>query len=330
MTSLTTLNTFGLVAEAEHFFTLSSESQLGELLQQAQLYQDYFILGGGSNVILNTYIRRFVIHNQLKGIHILRSSDEGVWVEVSAGEVWHDFVCYCLANKWYGLENLALIPGTVGAAPVQNIGAYGKEVKDYIDSVYALNLHTGEYRCFSREECLFAYRDSIFKHDAAHYLILRVVFYFPKVWRALVSYADLNSYPGITVQSSAQEVFDAVVKIRQHKLPDPKQIGNAGSFFKNPIVPAEQYMLLKAKFPALVAYPQVSGEYKLAAGWMIDQCGWKGKSLGRVAVHERQALVLVNGGGATMKDVKCIAQAIQKDVKQCYGVDIEPEPIFVE
>lgn len=330
MTLLTTLNTFGLVAEADHFFSLVSESQLEDLLAQVQQHQNYFVLGGGSNVILGAHVHRLVIHNQIKGIHVLRTSPEYTWVEVSAGEIWHEFVQYSLTQGWYGLENLALIPGTVGAAPVQNIGAYGKEVKDYIDSVYAVSLRTGEYRYFSRQECRFAYRDSVFKHEAADYLILRVVFCFPKQWHPVIAYADLSRYPGLGPQSSAQSIFDAVVAIRQQKLPDPKVLGNAGSFFKNPIVAKDKYYELKERYQELVAYPQENGSYKLAAGWLIDQCGWKGKSLGPVGVHARQALVLVNLGGATADDVKKLAKTIQQDVWHQYGVEIEPEPIFVD
>lgn len=330
MTSLTTLNTFGLVAHAAHFFLLSSESQLDELLALVRSREDYFILGGGSNVVLAPQVHRLVIHNQLKGIRALQSTQQGVWVEAAAGEKWHEFVRFCLEHGWFGLENLALIPGTVGAAPVQNIGAYGKEVKDYIHQVHAIQLSTGEVRIFSNEECRFAYRDSIFKHEAKDYLITKVVFYFPKQWSAKVDYADLRNYPNLNEQSTAQDIFDAVVTIRRHKLPDPNVLGNAGSFFKNPIVSAEKYRELKTNFAELIAYPQPDGRYKLAAGWLIDQCGWKGKSLGVVGVHERQALVLVNLGGATAVDIRRIAKAIEQDVWQRYGVQIEPEPIFVD
>lgn len=330
MAQLTALNTFGLVSEAEHFFELSSETQLHHLIEEVQQHQKYFVLGGGSNVVLEANIQRLVIHNQLKGIRKLRESEEGVWVEAASGEIWHTFVAYCLCHGWYGLENLALIPGTVGASPVQNIGAYGKEVKDYIYQVNAVHLRTGERKCFSNQECLFSYRDSIFKHEASDFLILSVEFYFPKAWRAQISYADLSRYPGLTENSSAQQVFDAVVDIRQQKLPNPAVMGNAGSFFKNPIVSSQQYHMIHAQFPNIVAYQQEDGSYKLAAGWLIDQCGWKGRSFGSVGVHDRQALVLVNRGGATAENIRQIASAIQKDVELRYGVHIEPEPIFVD
>lgn len=329
MASLTSLNTFGLISQAEDFFSLCSETQLPELLQRIQQAPAYFILGGGSNVVLAETINKLVIHNQLKGVHLRAETDNQFIVEVAAGEVWHDFVAYSIQQGWYGLENLALIPGTVGASPVQNIGAYGKEVKDYLVEVNAIHLLTGERRVFTQEECRFAYRDSIFKHEAQDYLILSVTFAFSKQWQASLNYADLKQYQGLTEQSTAQEIFEAVVSIRQQKLPDPKVLGNAGSFFKNPIVAAEKYQQLKAEFSGLVGYLQEDGRYKLAAGWLIDQCGWKGKSLGPVGVHDRQALVLVNRGGATAQDIQEIAKAIQADVYARYGVQIEPEPIFV-
>ncbi len=329
MTSLTSLNTFGLISQAEDFFSLTAETQLSALLERVKQVSAYFVLGGGSNVVLNERINKLIIHNQLKGIRQVSETDDTVFVEAAAGEVWHDFVAYCIQQGWYGLENLALIPGTVGASPVQNIGAYGKEVKDYLWEVRAIHLLTGEQHVFSKDECHFAYRDSVFKHEAKDYLILSVVFAFPKKWQASLNYADLKKYPGLTEQSTAQDIFDAVVAIRQQKLPDPKVLGNAGSFFKNPIVTAEKYQQLKAEFAGLVAYPQEDGSYKLAAGWLIDQCGWKGKSLGPVGVHDRQALVLVNRGGATAADIRQIAEAIQADVAKRYGVEIEPEPIFV-
>ena len=332
MTSLTHLNTFGLVSQADNFFALTAESQLKELLAQLSPTTDYFILGGGSNVVLNHHIQKLIIHNQLKGIKVLEKQQtaEAVFVQAAAGEVWHDFVAYCIAHGWFGLENLALIPGTVGASPVQNIGAYGKEVKDYIFAVNTVHLRTGEYKTFSNAECRFAYRDSIFKHEASDYLILSVIFRFPTHWRPALNYADLRHQPQLTEQSSAKDIFEAVVNIRKHKLPDPKIQGNAGSFFKNPIVSAEKFHHLKQAFAELVAYPQENGDYKLAAGWLIDQCGWKGKTVGKVGVHDRQALVLVNKGGATAQDIKNLAVTIQHDVWQKYGVHIEPEPIFVD
>lgn len=332
MISLTHLNTFGLVSQADNFFALTAESQLQELLAQLSPTTDYFILGGGSNVVLNRHIKKLIIHNQLKGIKVLEElqTSEAVFVQAAAGEVWHDFIAYCISHGWFGLENLAFIPGTVGASPVQNIGAYGKEVKDYIFAVNTVHLRTGEYKTFSNAECRFAYRDSIFKHESSDYLILSVIFRFPTQWQPALNYADLRHHPQLTDRSSAKDIFEAVINIRQQKLPNPKIQGNAGSFFKNPIVSAEKFHDLKQEFAELVAYPQENGDYKLAAGWLIDQCGWKGKTMGKVGVHDRQALVLVNKGGATAQDIKTLASTIQHDVWQKYGVHIEPEPIFVD
>ncbi|WP_159991980.1 UDP-N-acetylmuramate dehydrogenase [Pelistega ratti] len=330
MYSLTALNTFGLSSYTDYFFDLTEENQLPSLLALISQHTQYFILGGGSNVVLNQHLKTLVIHNRLKGIYKEDENDDSTLIKAASGEIWHDFVGYCIQQGWYGLENLAFIPGTVGASPVQNIGAYGKEAKDYIHCVEAINLHTGNIQHFSKEDCCFAYRDSIFKQSAQHYLILSVTFKFSKKWQPMLNYADLSRYEGLNEQSSAKEIFDAVIAIRQAKLPNPKQMGNAGSFFKNPIVSAEKYQTLIHQFPQLIAYPQTDGSFKLAAGWLIDQCGWKGKSLGKVGVHDRQALVLVNYGGATADDIKTLAKTIQQDVYTKYDVHLEPEPIFVE
>ena len=329
MQHLTQLNTFGLMSKAEHFIAVNAIQALEKLPALVAQHQRYLILGGGSNVVLAQTVPGLVIHNQLKGIELIQESDTDYLVQAYAGEVWHEFVQYCIHQGWCGLENMALIPGSVGAAPVQNIGAYGLELKDYFDSLQAFNLRTGEWREFRREDCHFAYRDSVFKHEAKDYLIVSIRMRLPKVWQAKLNYADLKNYAGLSEHSSAQDIFDAVCVIRQAKLPDPKVLGNAGSFFKNPLVSAEQYEQLNSTFPGLVAYSQEDGRYKLAAGWLIDQCGWKGKSLGKAGVHAKQALVLVNQGGATAADIRQLAEAIQADVRTRYGVELEPEPIFV-
>ena len=330
MQHLTQLNTFGLMSEAEHFIAVSAIQALEELPALVAQHQRYLILGGGSNVVLAQTVHGLVIHNQLKGIELIQETDTDYLVQAYAGEVWHEFVQHCIHQGWCGLENMALIPGSVGAAPVQNIGAYGLELKDYFDSLQAFNLRTGEWREFSREDCRFAYRDSVFKHEAKDYLIVSIRMRLPKVWQAKLNYADLKNYAGLSEHSSAQDIFDAVCVIRQAKLPDPKVLGNAGSFFKNPLVSAAQYEQLSLNYPGLVAYPQDDGRYKLAAGWLIEQCGWKGKDLGHAGVHAKQALVLVNRGGATAADIRALAQAIQADVRARYAVELEPEPIFVE
>ena len=329
MQQLTQLNTFGLTSVAEHYISINSLEQLEQLPTLLKQHQAFFILGGGSNVVLAQQVQGLVIHNQLKGVELIEQSADDYIVQAYGGEVWHEFVQYCIQHGWNGLENLALIPGSVGAAPVQNIGAYGLEVKDFFDSLRAFNVRTGEWRDFSREECRFAYRDSVFKHEAKDFMIVSIRMRLPKSWHARMAYADLKNYAGLHEQSCAQDIFNAVCAIRQAKLPDPKVLGNAGSFFKNPIVSASQYQQLKVNYPELVAYAQEDGRYKLAAGWLIDQCGWKGRDLGLACVHTRQALVLVNRGGACAQDIQQLAQAIQADVKLRYGVQLEPEPIFV-
>lgn len=326
---LDNLNTFGLKASARFYAEAVSEDECRALLQSAPAKSHpVVILGGGSNVILSGVVDALVIHPVLRGIALLEEKDDVLVVQAMAGEVWHDFVRYCLQQGWYGLENLSLIPGTVGAAPIQNIGAYGVEVTDVFDSLTAMDIYTGELRDFSREECRFAYRDSIFKQEAKdRYLITRVRFLLSRQPDLHLGYGDIRhelAAQGIGNPTPLQ-LSDAVMAIRRRKLPDPARLGNAGSFFKNPVVPEPAFQALKARFPDVVAYPQEEG-VKLAAGWLIDQSGWKGRSLGPVGTYERQALVLVNHGGATGEDVLRVARAIQQDVKARFGVDLEMEP----
>ncbi|MFV9473839.1 UDP-N-acetylmuramate dehydrogenase [Advenella sp. RU8] len=327
---LSRLNTLGLKSLARNYISLCNKKDLTGISGLLKPGVPYFILGGGSNVVLSEQVDQIVVHNQLKGICLVRESDTDWLVEAAAGEIWHDFVVYCTQQGWYGLENLALIPGTVGAAPVQNIGAYGVEVKDRLDSVVAYDPLTQTERIFNNEQCRFAYRDSIFKHEDGKGLIITAVrFRLPKQWVPVLSYPDLQQYEGLQSGLAAQAVLDAVCEIRRRKLPDPKVTGNAGSFFKNPIVSAQHYWQLKEQFPGIVAYEQPNNSYKLAAGWMIDQCGWKGRQLGNAGVHARQALVIINTGNACAADIIAIAKAIAGDVRQKFGVSLEPEPVFV-
>jgi UDP-N-acetylmuramate dehydrogenase len=261
-------------------------------------------------------------------------------VEAGAGENWHDFVAWTLAQGWPGLENLALIPGTVGAAPVQNIGAYGVELQDRFHALDAVDLDTGRSFTLNAAQCGFGYRDSVFKHEARQpgarglagkALITRVRFALPKRWQAELSYLDLQrrmSDSGLT-QPDARQVMDWVCEIRRAKLPDPAVIGNAGSFFKNPTVTPEQCADIIAREPGIVHYPMPDGSIKLAAGWLIDACGWKGKTMGQAGVYARQALVLVNHGGATGGEVMTLARAIQTSVYERFGIRLEPEPVVV-
>ncbi|NLX75599.1 MAG: UDP-N-acetylmuramate dehydrogenase [Synergistaceae bacterium] len=327
---LSCFNTLGLKSLANNYISLCNKKDLSGISDLLKPGVPYFILGGGSNVVLSEQIDQIVVHNQLKGINLVQETDSAWFVEAAAGENWHDFVVNCIQQGWYGLENLALIPGTVGAAPVQNIGAYGVEVKDRLDSVVAYDPLTQTEQVFNNEQCLFAYRDSIFKHQEGNGLIITAVrFRLPKQWVPMLSYPDLQQYEGAKPQLTPQAILEAVCDIRRRKLPDPKVTGNAGSFFKNPIVPAQQYWQLKAQFQDLVAYEQPDSRYKLAAGWMIDQCGWKGRQLGNAGVHARQALVIVNTGKACAADIIAIARAIADDVMKKFGVLLEPEPVFV-
>jgi UDP-N-acetylmuramate dehydrogenase len=291
-----------------------------------------FVLGGGSNIVLRDDYPGLVLHMGIKGMELIGEDDRAFYVKAGAGESWHVFVLWTLAQGWGGLENLSLIPGSVGAAPIQNVGAYGIEVKDRLHALTAFDFDSGETFTLTNAECEFAYRDSVFKHrlcDRA--AVLDVTFALPKAWQPNTSYADVSRElhdRGIAAPT-ARDISDAVIAIRSRKLPDPARIGNAGSFFKNPIVPAAKREQLLAAFPQLVSYPQADGSYKLAAGWLIEQCGWKGKSVGAAGVYERQALVLVNRGGARGKDILNLAQAIRNDVSARFGVDLEMEPVLV-
>ncbi|AKQ54351.1 UDP-N-acetylenolpyruvoylglucosamine reductase [Bordetella hinzii] len=324
------LNTFGLASRADAFVTLEDEAQLPALSALAVDYPACFVLGGGSNLVLGESVAGLVVRVALRGIRLVEARPD-VWiVEAAAGERWHEVVAHCVEQGWDGLENLALIPGTVGAAPVQNIGAYGVELSDRFDSLSAWDLREARATHFSAADCRYAYRDSVFKREPGRWLITRVRFALPRPWRAVLEYPDLQRWPALQQgPADARAIFQAVCGIRRAKLPDPAVIGNAGSFFKNPLVDAATHEHLQARFPGLVSYPQPDGRYKLAAGWLIDQCGWKGRSLGPAGVHDRQALVLVNRGGAAAADILALAAAIQEDVMARYGVWLEPEPIVV-
>jgi UDP-N-acetylmuramate dehydrogenase len=330
LVSLRPFNTFGIEARARHYVRVTSTEQLLAVFADPALAaMPRLVLGGGSNLLLTKDFDGLVLHMALAGRELVGEDDSHCFVRAAAGETWHDFVQWTLAQGWGGLENLSLIPGTVGAAPIQNIGAYGVETKDVFHSLTVFDPASGSIRVMDKAACRFAYRDSVFKHEGRELIILDVTFALPKAWRANTAYGELaQELHGIDVPAP-QQVADAVIAIRRRKLPDPAVIGNAGSFFKNPVVPAEQCAELLARFPALVHHKQADGSEKLAAGWLIDQCGWKGRSLGAAGVYAKQALVLVNHGGATGADVVKLAQAIQDDVAARYGVRLEPEPVFI-
>jgi len=326
------LNTFSIDVRAKHYLRVTSLELLRAALADPQLAaMPRLVLGGGSNLLLTRDFPGLVLHIALEGREILAGTPTHHHVRAAAGETWHDFVQWTLAQGVGGLENLSLIPGTVGAAPIQNIGAYGAETKDYFLSLTAFDPASGEVRVMDGADCRFAYRDSVFKHEGRELIILDVSFALPRAWQPNLRYAELANAvaeQGIAAPTP-QQVADTVIAIRRRKLPDPAQIGNAGSFFKNPVVSAEHCAALLEKFPTLVHHRQPDGSEKLAAGWLIDQCGWKGKSMGAAGVYPKQALVLVNNGGATGAEVQALAAAIQADVSARYGVALEPEPVFI-
>ena len=326
-------NTFGVEAGAQAFLALTDVAQLPLLRADPALAaMPRLVLGGGSNILLTSDFPGLVLHVELTGIELVGEDAQVRRIRVAAGENWHRFVLWTLAQGYGGLENLSLIPGSVGAAPIQNIGAYGVEVGDAIESVTAFDFASGKMFDLSRAECAFGYRDSVFKHRLRDSTaIIAVTFALPKQWQANIRYAELAQElaAGGVADPTARQVSDAVIAIRQRKLPDPAQIGNAGSFFKNPLVPAQQRDALLQAHPQLVSYAQPDGSYKLAAGWLIDQCGWKGRSIGAAGVYEKQALVLVNRGGASGADIWRLAQAVQADVMARFGVMLEAEPVVV-
>jgi UDP-N-acetylmuramate dehydrogenase len=331
--SLQAFNTFGIAARARRYLRITDPAQLGKLAANAQLAAlPRLVLGGGSNLLLTRDVEALVLHMGLLGKEIVGETADSMLVRARAGESWHGFVQWTLAQGLGGLENLALIPGTVGASPIQNIGAYGAEVKDLFHSLTVFDPAAGSTRTMTAAACRFGYRDSVFKHaEGKDLIVLDVTFALPRAWTPNLRYAELAqelAAAGI-VAPTPQQVGDAVVAIRRRKLPDPAEIGNAGSFFKNPVVGAGACARLLAAWPGLVHHRQPDGSEKLAAGWLIDQCGWKGRTLGRAGVYPKQALVLVNAGGATGEDVMALARAIQHDVRERFGVELEPEPVMV-
>jgi len=321
-------NTFGLPAVAELAYEIADQNQLPSLMAGIlSAGTPWRVLGGGSNVILPNSLAGATLLMNIAGREITNSDDEFTTVAVGAGENWHNFVAWTLEQNFPGLENLALIPGTVGAAPIQNIGAYGAEVADYIDRIEAFDSQKQAFVTLNKEDCRFAYRDSCFKQHPNLYIVTKVVFKIPKKWMPRLAYADLAKQFSRNISPSAIEIFTAVCDIRNNKLPDPKVIGNAGSFFQNPIVDAGVFEKLLASHPNLVSYPDAQGMRKLAAGWLIDQCGFKGYRAGSAGVYEKQALVLVNHGGANASDILALANLIQQKVQEHFGVVLQIEPI---
>ncbi|KHK61935.1 UDP-N-acetylmuramate dehydrogenase [Pseudomonas frederiksbergensis] len=327
--SLKPFNSFGVDVCARLFAEAQSDADVREALAYAAGHDvPLLVIGGGSNLLLTGDIDALVLRMASRGIRLLSDEGERVVIEAEAGEPWHPFVQHTLAQGWAGLENLSLIPGTVGAAPMQNIGAYGVEIKDVFAGLTALDRYTGELRNFTLDECAFAYRDSLFKQQSDRWLILRVRFALSRIAHLHLEYGPVRqrlTEQGID-QATPSDVSRAICSIRSEKLPDPAVLGNAGSFFKNPLVPAAHVAHLKDQYPDLVAYPQPGGQMKIAAGWLIERAGWKGFREGDAGVHKLQALVLVNYGNATGLELLDLARRIQKDIAERFQVDLEMEP----
>ncbi|NMZ55735.1 UDP-N-acetylenolpyruvoylglucosamine reductase [Pseudomonas lundensis] len=327
--SLKPFNSFGVDVRARLFAEAHNDDEVREALQYcAERELPLLVIGGGSNVLLTQDVQALVLRMATRGIRVIEDSGQRVVVEAEAGEVWHAFVLWTLAQGFAGLENLSLIPGTVGAAPMQNIGAYGVEIKDVFAGLTALDRQTGQLRDFTLEECNFGYRDSVFKQHPGRWLILRVRFALSRATRLHLEYGPVRqrlSEQGIH-QPTATDVSRAISSIRSEKLPDPAVLGNAGSFFKNPVVSSAMAAELKLTHPNLVGYPQADGQVKLAAGWLIETAGWKGFREDDAGVHRLQSLVLVNYGAATGLQLLSLAQRIQEDIARRFNVKLEMEP----
>ena len=326
-------NTFGLPAIAQTLIHIDEEADVRRVVDHPEFGRaPKFVLGGGSNIVLARDVSAVVLKVAIGGIRLLETRDDAFIVEAGAGVPWHELVAWTIDQGLPGLENLALIPGTTGAAPVQNIGAYGLELQDRFESLDGVDLVTGRGFTLDGRLCRFGYRDSVFKHElAGKSVITRVRLRLLRPWRPELGYLDLQrkiEETGITAPD-ARQIFDWVCQVRRAKLPDPAVIGNAGSFFKNPVVTPEQCRDIIARDPHVVHYPMDDGSFKLAAGWLIDACGWKGKTVGGAGVYEKQALVLVNRGDARGAEVITLARAIQESVYGRFGIRLEPEPVVV-
>lgn len=329
--SLLTYNTFGIDVRAARFVEYDSVEELKSFLASDNGNGPRLHIGGGSNLLFTADYPGLILHSAIKGMEVVNDTANWVEVRVGAAEVWDDFVAYTVNHQWYGAENLSLIPGEVGSSAVQNIGAYGVEAKDLIVSVETLDAVTGEPRLFTNAECAYAYRQSIFKGELkGKYIVTYVTYRLSKQPVYHLDYGNIRAELGkegcdVTLENLRRVIID----IRQAKLPDPEVIGNAGSFFMNPIVPEAKFMELQKEFPQMPHYAMGDARVKIPAGWMIDQCGWKGRSIGRAGVHDKQALVLVNRGGASAQDIVHLAEEIVRSVEEKFGICIHPEVNFI-
>ena len=330
------LNTFGIEAYAKYYVEVNSVADVQALIQLPVFQNnERLILGGGSNILFTQNFEGLVIKNNIQGIEVTEDTERHVVLKANAGVVWHEFVLYTIGKNYAGIENLSLIPGCVGAAPMQNIGAYGVEIKDVFHSLEALDLATGEIKLFGVDDCEFGYRESVFKHKyKGKYMIVSVSFFLTKldypnaIYQFHTEYGDIkNTLAEMRVyEPTLKAVSDAVIDIRSSKLPNPKELGNAGSFFKNPVISNDKYESLVAINPVMPSYVQADGSMKVPAGWLIEQCGWKGKRVGNTGSHAKQALVLVNYGTATGAQLLALARRIQADIAQRFAVELEIEP----
>lgn len=322
--SLKNYNTFGIDVIANRFVEIISLSDLKKIIASEK---DLFLIGGGSNMLLTSNINKLVVHLNLKGIIVNDTEKEFVFVTAEAGENWHEFVLWCISQNYGGLENLSLIPGNVGTSPIQNIGAYGVEIKDTFYQLEALEIATGKIKTFTKEACNFGYRNSIFKNELKNkYIIINVTFKLTKHnHKTTISYGAIKNYLQNISEPSIKDISNAVISIRENKLPNPKKIGNSGSFFKNPVIDKKLFQKLREKHPNIPHYIISKNEIKIPAGWLIEQCGFKGKRFGDTGVHEKQALVLVNYGNATGEEIYNLAKKIQETVKNNFHINLEME-----
>lgn len=329
--SLLPHNTFGLAATTDTFIEYSTIDELKSILSDKSLFDKPFLhIGGGSNLLFTEDYKGTILHSKIEGIEVVNEDEDSFLVRAGAGIEWDCFVEHCVQNGWAGAENLSLIPGEVGASAVQNIGAYGVEAKDIIAQVETIEITTGNEKTFLNKDCNYAYRKSIFKNELKDkYIVTYVTFKLNKVAHLNLEYGNIKTELEKYDEISLQTVRQAIIDIRNSKLPDPKIEGNAGSFFMNPIIPRQQFLKLQEQFPTIPHYDVDDNFVKVPAGWMIDQCGWKGKCLGHAAVHDKQALVLVNKGGANGNEIIALSKAVRASVLEKFNIDIHPEVIFI-
>jgi UDP-N-acetylmuramate dehydrogenase len=329
--SLLSYNTFGIDAKADYIIEYSSVSELQEILQLDIVRKNTLLhVGSGSNLLFLSDFKGVILHSSIHSITKINEDADSVFVEVASGVVWDDFVAYCVENEWGGVENLSLIPGETGASAVQNIGAYGVEVQNLIVEVKTIDIQTSKIRIFSNEECCYGYRESIFKTELnGKYIVTSIVFKLSKVPVFKLNYQHLEEEVLKTGEVNLQNIRKTIVAVRESKLPDPKVLGNAGSFFMNPVIPKQSFHDLQLKYPQIPHYYVSDSEEKVPAGWLIDQCGWKGKQIGNAGVHDKQALVLVNRGGASGAEIVHLAEKIQASVFEKFGIKLVPEVNYI-